>query len=980
MFLKHLFSAFALTLLFTYSYAQNSISGTVIESNSGQSLPGVTVQIKGTTNGTITDINGKFRLDASPSDTLEVSFIGMQTRLVPVGSQTEFIIELVEDVQELNEVVVVGFGTSSKKLLSGSVTKVDAEDLKVGANAGLDQALQAKAAGVQVVQNSGTPGAAISVQVRGTNSISGGTQPLYVIDGVPITTGDFGQVGFEGQGINALADINPDDIESISILKDASAAAIYGARAGNGVVLITTKSGNKGKTRFSLDTYYGIQSVRKELDLLNSTQFIEYLNDTQPGLGEQFDPSIDNDWQDAVLREAPIASVNLSASGGSEKTKYYVSGAFFDQEGIVLGTDYQRINGRVNLDQEINDKLSFGIKTGITFSTNNRVPGDQSINGVLPNAISKPPIYRIRDENGNFLEEGFWDNPVAVGEEATNIATTFRNISNFNWEYRIIPGLTFKNQWGYDNYQLEERRYEPTTTDRGAESNGIAISATSGVQRITQVSSLNYDFSPIDKLEVSALAGYSFEIERERSNFIRAINFPSDELEYIASAGTIEEASSSASDFGINSFFGRAKFIYDQKYIITVNFRRDGSTNFGENFKYGNFPGLSAAWRLGDESFFPESRILSDVKLRVGYGLAGNDQIGSFRFLNTYSAGFNYRQNPGIVPSRIPNPDLKWEQTAQLNAGIDFGFFEDRLGVQVDYYLNKTSDLLLNRPLPGSTGFSSVSANVGRMENEGLELAVNGLVLDGPLKWNVNFNISGNRNTVTELFGDQPILDVGRGGNSVIVGQPLGSFFLLKSLGVDPSTGDLVFEDVNNDNQVSEGADRQVVGNPAPDFYGGFTNNLSFKGFDLTVLFQFNYGNEIYNGVRQYAENMTFGENDNQLTSVLLRWQQPGDIAPVPRINGTFNNDITSHYIEDGSFLRLKTVTLGYMLPREISSKAGFSKARVYVTMQNFWLLTAYTGYDPEVNYAGIDPIRAGTDFFTFPQPKSILGGINLKF
>ncbi len=973
--------AIAMILICAIATAQQSVTGKVTDSKNGEGLPGVTVKVVGQNTGTITDFDGMYKLIVDPESAtvLSFTFIGMKALEVPMNGRSTIDVSMEEDVTQLGEVVVVGYGSTSKKLLSGAITSIGSERLSYGANAGLDGALQAKAAGVQVTQNSGTPGSAISVQIRGANSISAGTQPLYVIDGVPMTTGDFGQIGFEGQGINALADINPNDIESISVLKDASAASIYGARAGNGVVLITTKSGKSGKTQFTVDTYTGIQQVRKKLDLLNSQEFIDYLNESSPGSGAGFDPNTDVDWQDEVFREAPISSINLSANGGTDQTNYFVSGSLFDQQGIVIGTDYQRINGRLNLNHKVTDRFRFSLKTGITSSLNNRVPGDQSINGVLPSAISKPPVYAVKDENGNYLEEGFWDNPVAVGKEAINEAKTFRNISNVSWEYDLIPGITFMNQWGFDYYGLNEKRYEPTTTDRGAESNGIGISARTEVKRITQLSTLSYNFAIVDNLDVSLLLGYSFETENESSNFIRGINFPSDQLEYLVSASTIEEASSFAQDFGISSFFARAKFVLANKYILTANVRRDGSSNFGQNNQFGYFPGASLAWRISDEAFLDNASFLSDLKFRVGYGLAGNDQIGRFRYLNAYASGFNYANNPGIVPRSIPNPDLKWENTAQLDIGLDLGFLKDRLAFTVDYYYNKTNDLLLARPLPGSSGFTSVSANVGKLKNQGLEFSANGVLLDGPMKWTTNFNISSNRNKVTELYNDQPITDVGRGSNSVLVDQPIGVFYMLESLGVDPSTGDLVFKDENKDGAVTD-ADRKVAGNPNPDFYGGLTNTFSFKGFDLSIFLQFTVGNDIYNGVRQYAENMTFGDNDNQLTTIQKRWRQPGDRVPVPRANGQFNNDITSHYLEDGSFLRLKNVSLGYTLPKTWVEKAHLKSVRVYMNMQNLWVLTAYTGYDPEVNYSGIDPIRAGTDFFTFPQPRSIMGGINIKF
>ena len=975
MLLRKLFCTLLGIFIYAGLYAQTTVTGTVNDGTTNESLPGATITIKGTSNGTVTDLDGGYKLQAKPEDVLVFSFVGLTSQEVLVGQKTVIDATLEFDVKKLGEVVVIGYGSTSEKLVTGSITQVSAEDLQIAGNAGLDGALQGKAAGVQVTQNSGTPGSAISVLVRGSNSITAGTQPIYVIDGVVMTTGNFGQIGFEGQGINALSDINPSDIESVSVLKDASATAIYGARGGNGVVLITTKSGKTGKTNITLDAYTGVQSLRNKLPLMNAREFTEYL-DPNSEIAAQV---VNTDWQDEVFRVAPINSVNLSATGGHDRTKFYIGASLFDQEGILIGTDYRRINGRMNLNHEVSKKLSLELKMGITSSENNRVPGDQTINGVLPNAISKPPTHAVRDSSGNYVETGFWDNPVAVGNEAVNIASSFRNLTNAKATWTPITGLALSTQFGLDQYNLDERRYEPTTTRRGANSNGIGISGKTDVRRITQMSTASYQFTLGTATDINFLAGYSFEIENQNWNSIRAINFPSDNLEYLQSAGTNEEFTSGALDKGLNSYFGRLSVNHQNKYLLTLSLRRDGSSQFGPNNQYGNFPGASAAWRISEESFFDAVPVISDLKLRVGYGVTGNDQIPSFRFINAYASGFNYRLNPGTAPSYMPNEDIQWEQTTQYNAGLDVGLLSDRLSLTADLYYKQTNELLLDRPLPGSAGFTTVLANIGSLENKGLELAVSGAVLEGPLKWNTNFNISFNRNKITSLYQDQPITEIGRGNNAVIVGEPVGSFYMYESLGVDPSTGNLVFRDVDF-NGVIDGDDRTIVGDPNPEFTGGITNNLSYAGFDFSIFFQFVVGNDIYNGVRQYGENMTNAESDNQFTTVNQRWMKPGDRAPIPKKDGLFNNDITSHYIEDGSFLRLRNVSLGYTIPNKLTSQIGISKLRVYVTGQNLWVLTDYSGYDPEVNYSGISATRAGTDFFTYPQPRTIMGGINLKF
>jgi TonB-linked SusC/RagA family outer membrane protein len=960
--------------------AQVTVTGVVTDEETGESLPGVTIIVKGSTTGAVSDNDGSYTVEAPPGSVLVFSFVGYESKEVPVDDRTHIDVTLMQEVTRLDEIIVIGYGTSSRKLLTSSVADVSGEELEGTPRAGIEGALQGRAAGVQINQNSGTPGAAPTIRVRGITSIFGSSTPLYVVDGIPIITGNYGQIGFEGQGINATANLDPSNIESISVLKDASAAAIYGARGANGVVLITTKTGKANQSRIDFKTYHGWQKEWKRLEMLNADQWKEYVSSFDPDFVDGLDPSIDTDWQEEVFRVAPISHYELSASGGNEDTRMYISGSYFDQEGIVIGSDYRKFSGRINLDHQLTKRLALSARIGSNYSINNRIVGDQTINGVLPNAISKPPVYAVKDELGNYLEEGFWDNPVAIGNEVTNEARSFRNLSSIELKYNFLDNLVLNHQWGFDFYQLHETRYEPTTVDRGAESNGIAVDARSEVMKITQNTTLNYRQSLGDH-KFDLLLGYSFEMFRDRYNDIRGVNFPNDNLRYLVSAGTIEDASSNARDERTQSFFGRLVYNYRNKILSDVSIRRDGSTKFGDNNKYALFPAISLAWRISEESFLQNASRLDELKLKISYGLTGNDNIGDFRYMNLYSSGYNYMGQPGIIPSQIPNPDLKWETTSNFNAGVDIGVLNSRVNLSVEYYYNLTTDLLLPRPIPGSSGFSSVWANVGSLYNRGFEFMLNTVNVDRSFRWTTDLNLSFNRNRVLELYNDQPFTDEGRGNNAVIVDEPVGIFYMYESLGVDPSTGDLVFSDLNENDEVDDG-DRTIVGDPNPEVTGGFTNLFTYGGFDLRIFFQFSYGNDIFNGTRQYAEAMKFGTSDNQLVTIMDRWQERGDITYVPRHDGTYNLfPLSSHYIEDGSYLRLKELTFGYNFPAQWLTRSGFiTQARIYFRGQNLLTFTNYSGMDPEVHYGGPGNISQGTDFFTFPQPRAYMFGINISF
>ncbi|MGV8814384.1 MAG: TonB-dependent receptor [Gelidibacter sp.] len=959
-----------------------TIKGTVLD-DTGAPLAGATVIVKGTSKGVTTDFDGNFELKVSnDATTLVISYLGYVTQDVNIVGKTTLNVKMAADNMALSEVVVIGYGTEKKALLTGSVSAISSKEIEDLPVSGVDGILQGQASGVQVSQNSGTPGGEMSVRIRGLSSISGSSQPLYIIDGIPVTTGNFGMIGYEGQGSSAITDLNPNDIESISILKDASATAIYGARASNGIVLITTKRGKTQKSVVTASVYTGVQRAWNRLDMLNSRQWMEYRNDLTKSTvftQEQMNNiTVDTDWQDVIFRTAPINSYELSATGGSDKTKYYMGGTMFKQEGILIGTDYKRLNGRVNLDHELSEKFSIGTSIGLTYSKTNRVEGDQTTQGPLPNGISTPAIFPVFNPDGSYNQNGPYSNPVSIANEAINQNFSYRTNSNVYLDYRITPDLTFTTKWGVDFLNFREHAFESRKTVQGAKYNGLGFETYSNIINVVSNNILKYKHD-FDKHKIEFLAGYSFESYEYRNSFIRGQDYADDNLQYISAASTIVSASASATDTGLRSYFGRANYNYDNKYLFDASGRFDTSTKFGENNRTGFFPAGSVAWRVIEEEFLKDSNIFSDLKLRASYGLTGNDDISPFLFSELYG-NTSYGGQPAIYPSNIPNPDLKWETTRQLNLGLNLGFFNDRLAITADYYDKQTNDLLLSRPLPLSSGFSSITQNVGKVENKGIEITVSSRNFVGEFIWSTLFNISGNRNKVLELYNGQPIDDIGRGGNRIMEGQPIGIFYSFESLGVDPSTGDIVYADTNFDGVITS-EDRTIVGNPHPDFIGGLTNNFSYRGFDFSVFLQGSYGNDVFNGSRLYLESLQGG--DNQIAAVTRRWRQPGDITDIPRATlepvATQNKRISSRFIEDGSYLRVKNVTFGYTLNQKTMQKMFFTSARFYFSVQNLFTFTNYSGLDPEVNYRGDDNSVIGTDFFTYPQAQTFTFGVNLK-
>ncbi len=967
---KHYLLLLLFALLIKTLVAQDiPVSGTIISVDDNSPIPGVTILIKGTTQGTTSDINGKYSLLAPAKGMLVYSFVGMQTQEIQVNNHKVINVKMSDQDIALGELVVVGYSTTSKKLISGSVEVLNQDEIKNMPVRTLDGVLQGQTAGLTVNTQSGTPGGQNMIKLRGGSSINASNQPLIVVDGIPAITGEYSQVGMSGQEINAMSDLNPNDIESMTVLKDASATSVYGARASNGVILITTKKGSRDKTDVSLNVSYGWQTLPKEriIPMMSASDWNSYKGTNVQG--------INTDWMDEILITAPTANTELSVSSGSDKFRLFISGNYYDQDGVVKGTSYQRYSGRINADYKILPNLTIGGGVGITYSKNARVEGDATLNGPLPNAMSIPAIYPVYDANGAYDESMFYANPVAIANNSINNAYTNRTGGNVYVEYKFLDGFTFTSKFGVDIYNLREHSYDPTTTRQGRKYNGLGIEGTSYASNLTTNNVLQYIREIKEKHNIDILIGQSFEKYSNRTTYIEGINFPNDNLQYMTSAGTIRAASATALDRVMNSYFGQFKYNYKYKYIFTLTARADGSSKFGTNNKYGYFPAGSVAWRMSEEPFMKSVKWIDELKIRAIYGLTGNDGIGDFASLGLYGAGYNYGGGSGIAPTQLPNPDLKWESTTQTGLGFDLSLFKKRISLNFDVYYNHTKDLLLDRPIPASSGFYYISSNIGQLENKGLEVVLNTVNIDKAFTWTSSLNFAMNRNKVLSLYENQPIDDMGRGGNRVEVGQPIGIFFGYNCLGVDPTTGNLVYEDVNHDGIITS-TDRVKTGDPNPDFTAGFTNVLSYKSFELSIFLQAVYGNDVYDGTLVYLESGT-GE-DNQTTRMNGRWKKPGDITQFPKEGDSYKS---SRFIEDGSFLRVKNITLSYNFNKSWIKKIGMKSAKIYTTIQNLYTFTNYFGMDPEVNYyGGSSNIIIGTDFFTYPQSRTLLVGLSFVF
>lgn len=1002
---------------------QKKISGKVTD-ESGLPLPGVSVVIKGTTAGVITDADGGYALVNVPDNAvLQFSFVGMKTQEIAVGGNSVINVTLQEETIGLEEVVAIGYGTVKKSDLTGSVSSIKNEDLRKLPVTSFDQAIQGRASGVQVTQASSAPGGRVVIRVRGGNSLSSSNEPLYVVDGYPISAGT--SAGGSGAGQNPLATLNTSDIASIEILKDASATAIYGARGANGVVLITTKRGQIGKTQVTFDGYSGIQTIANKLDMMNAREFAELVNEARAndGSGPAFpnnndlynfpDPSTLGegvDYQDEIFRPAPIHSYNLGISGGNEQVRYSFGGSYFGQTGIVEGTNFNRASFRTNIDSKLSERLT--VSTNLTASHAwgdiGTSEGDGGNNaGVVNSAILMPPTVPVKQANGSYTQMNptpggsTIQNPVPIAKLATNYQEIERLLGSVEASWKITEGLSLKVTFGTDMSSANRSVYWPKETVNGSNANGSASQANRKMASYLNENILTYE-RVFGEHSLNVTGGFTWQTFHNQFFSAGATNFPTDVYgaDNLDAGTSYSRPDSEKEQSQLASWLGRINYIYKGRYYLTLTGRADGSSKFGANNKWAFFPSVAAAWRISDEQFMNASTLVSNLKLRVSYGQTGNQDIASYQSLarlDIMNYPFNSVLNSGVGPNNIPNPDLKWESTSTTDIGFDVGGFENRLNLVVDYYYKKTTDLLWNISTPRTIGFPSIFKNIGSIENRGLEVSLGGDVTTGKLKWNSQLNWSRNRNKVLDIPGYTPSTQGSLSGHLKVNGSwlepglPVGVWKLLKYDGVfqdqaqldagpRSSTNDKLgaarFVDKSGDNKINYTDDRMIVGDPNPDFTFGWSNNFEFKGFDLSVYMQGSYGNDIINVQR--AESNVSGPWGNQRREILNRWTPTNTNTNVSRARVTVDPLLlqSSWLIEDGSYLRVKTMTLGYTF-----TKLKFmSSLRLYVTGQNLITLTDYSGFDPEVNSQGNSNLQMGVDYNAYPAAKAVMVGVSASF
>lgn len=967
---------------------ETRVSGKVTDENN-QPIPGVSILVKGTQIGTQTDLDGKYSIKV-PSDesVLVVSFIGYATKEMKANNQSVINFQLLPETAKLEEVVVVGYGSSRQKDLTGSVSSVKSENFNKGPQLSAQQAIQGKMAGVVIAQNSGKPGGSNTVIIRGGTSLTGSNDPLYVIDGVPISTSagvssanirGNGTDFFDQEPTNPLMTINPNDIESVTVLKDASSTAIYGSRGANGVIVITTKKGKAGNLKVSLDVTGGISTVSNKLDVLSADEYRKVNTD----LGLTFsDLGGNTNWQDEIYRTAKTQDYNLSFSGGSDKTAYRASLGYGDQEGVLIGSKLERANARINVNHSaLNDKLTFDFRVnyGQTFSNNSPVSntvGSEAGTSINYESYVFNPTYPIYDANGNYNHvPPYRINPVSFSNDVLDEVTNNRFLGNLSTTYKIFNPLSVNVNLGYTNQAINRNSYVKKSNPLGEGMGGYA-----SVQKLEDFSKLletilRYNNS-FGKHSVDAIAGYSYQYFVNEGIRNAVSGFLSDEFRWysLQAASTNQGVTSFKGSNKLISMYGRVNYNFDDIILATGTVRRDGSSRFGSGNQWGVFPSGSLAWRISNMDFF-KSKTISDLKIRTSYGITGNQEIGnlnSITRLGATSAGYivGGQRITTVLPLQYANPDLKWEQTSQFDTGIDYSLFDGRIHGSIDYYVKKTSDLLLRIPVPSPTAVSTQLANVGSVQNKGIELEITAdIIKKSDFSWSTSINYSRNRNKVLSLSnslyqGDNiqvaPLqgqgLTAGIYAQLIKPGLPMGTFYGREFIGIEDGVEIIDTE-------------MKVIGSAQPDFTFGITNSLNYKRFSLGFNFRGSVGNDVFNLTANnlgYLSNLP-GRNvlKEALTSGVLRTQP---------------KQYSSRWIEDGSFVRLDNVTLGYDI--NLKNLPAISNARLFVTGQNLLLFTKYSGLDPEVNSdvsgSGIAPI--GVDYLAYPKAKTVSMGLSVTF
>lgn len=1016
--------------LISLAFSQTKvISGKVTGGASGP-IPGVSVYVKGSpSNGTQTNATGNYQLTVNEkAKTLVFTYVGFKTSEISITGNT-INVNLEEESTTLSDVVVVGYGTQKKRDVSGSVSSVKAQEIENIPVTSFEQALQGRAAGVQVAAQNGKLGQGITVRVRGAASVTAGSEPLYIVDGIPITSGDFSSTSAP---TSALADLNTNDIESIEVLKDASASAIYGARASNGVVLITTKQGKAGKTSIQFNVLGGVSSPSNHRDFLNSEQYVKLMR--RAGLGrakydfanttdyatlqEAIDDwssiiegrlrrysagnedyltyKVNTNWERETFQDNPLMQqYDLNLTGGNEKTKFYMAGQALDQQGIIVGNSYKRYSGRLNLTNKATDFLEIGINLNFANSINNRLSNDNAFSSPLQ-SVALSPITPFIDPRSGLISGTppgastnypVYYNPFIGVENAFYKATVYRTIGKAFANLSIAKGLKFSTDFSIDNLnQNEESYYNSLTFRNTGTANGSGDNISTFVVNVNTNNFFNYT-TTVGKSTIDAVLGTSYQKSTSKFSRLEGQDFPSDAYIKLLSAAKKVTATSRENAFSFLSYFFRANYKFDNRYILSFSVRADGSSRFGENNRYGYFPAGSAAWILSEENFLKNNKTISLLKLRASYGLTGNAEIGDYPSRGLFSGDGAYGGLAGQTPSQIANPNLTWERTNQLDIGLDIGFFNNRISGTFDFYQKNTKDLLLDVQIPQTTGFDIRTENLGSLKNTGFEFGVNTENLVGKFKWSTGINAAINHNKILKLGGQ--LLNANE-INAATEGQPIGVFYVPEYAGVNPANGDALYykNDLKSDgtidrtttNDINQ-AERIFAGNPNPTFIFGVNNSFSYKNFDLGIFFQGVTGNKIFNGGGQFMSANGSNGYDNQTVDQMQYWDKPGDITDVPEPRLFLGNGVgnSTRYLYDGSYLRLKTLTLGYTFPTAVLNKIKLSRLRIYATAQNLATLTKYKGWDPEVNADHQSTnINQGVDFYSAPQPRVISFGLNI--
>lgn len=993
------------TAIYSFAFGQAEVSGTVT-TQQNDPLPGVNVLVKGTTQGTTTDANGRFTLEIADRSTavLTFSFIGYANQEIAVGNRTLLDVQLQEDVQSLQEVVVVGYGTVRKSDLTGSVSSIKADAFKDMPLTSVDQALQARAPGVHVTQTSSAPGGGLSVRVRGANSLISGSEPLYVIDGLPIypDNGSFGTSGNRQAG-NALSSLNPNDIESVEILKDASATSIYGSRGSNGVVLITTKRGKAGEAAINLESAYSTQTIAREIDLLSGADFARYLNTldvSQGGSPRYTEDQINSfgagtNWMDAIQRTGRIWNNQLSISGGNQSSRYAVIGNYLENEGVIINTNFKRYGLRLNLDNDLlKGKATLSNSWSFARTISNNVPTDRGgPGGIIITALGLDPTVPVYDANGNYnypLYDGrFTINPVAEAMEGVDRDATNRFFGTSALTIPLTKELRFRTSLGLDILNATRNTFYNSMTRLGRQNARELQRFDRNLINLLNENIFTYTKSLSGGHGLEVLAGYTYQKENNQAAYQAIRGLDSDDFESLNfQNGTVPQIGrSDRTEWGLQSVLARINYNYNDRYLITLTARRDGSTRFGPNNKWATFPSAALGWRVVNEKFFDNAGltgIFDDLKLRVSYGVTGNSQIPAYQSTSDLSPRyyvFNGVLVSGYASTRMPNADLKWEQTRMFNTGLDMAFFDNRLGITVDYFNNRTTDLLLFVSIPQSTGFNTLLKNTGSLANKGLEVSADVKVISsGDLSWDLNGNVSILRNQIEDLGDSAPFFanstsgHLGVNGSWVEAGNPIGVWRGYNFLGIKPD-GSPLYEDRNGDGQ-STAEDYTIMGDPNPDFTWGLSSSLKFKGFDFSIFFRGVHGNDVRN--LQQSEIGDGAQKINQIANILTdSWTPQNPDASRPAVDA--RRDFASYrrssfFIEDGSFIRLQNVSLGYNL----TALKSIRSARVFVSAQNLFLITDYKGFDPEVNNQGQNNLNRGDDYDAYPRARSFTFGVNL--